>query len=312
LGRGVGAIDYLNNYIKAFNGLTSAGGGSPCYDPTSPTGPNGTNAPVSCAAPTAIKNPYFNLSPQPLLDPTAYYDSYPNEPPNDPIDQGVFTAIWPHQISAWIQYRHQKWAIAPNLTMYYGGKYGSPTDVYGVDPRTCTQNQAAATDATGAPIPIPPSTAQNPDFQSCVVTPFTASGYLAIPNPYTGKMDTLGQYQEPWIMNLGALITYNFSPRVSANIHLTNIFNTCFGGSSTPWSTAFKPGAYTCAYLQNNTNYVGPLAGQPGFGGGFFYGNSPTSAANGSPNLPRPFLYPWAASNGAKPFQAYFELQVKL
>jgi hypothetical protein len=333
IGNGIGAIDYLNNYVKAFNKLTSAGGGAACYQ-WAPTfnGGTGTSIPdpacsviATAVDPTTglssatgsttgnvIKNPYFNEAVQPLLDPTAYYDSYPNEPPNDPIDQGVFTAIWPHQISAWIQYKHQKWAIAPNLTMYYGGKYGSPTDVYGVDPRACVQNQSAATDATGAPIPIPPSTAQNPDFQSCVVSPFTASGFLAIPNPYTGKMDNLGQWREPWQMNVGALITYQFSPKVSANIHLTNIFNTCWGGSSTPWSSAFKPGYYTCAYQQNNTNYIGPLAGQPGFGGGFFYGDSPTSAANGSPNLPKPFLYPWASLNGGEPFEAYFELQIRL
>jgi hypothetical protein len=153
---------------------------------------------------------------------------------------------------------------------------------------------------------------QNPDFQSCIVSPFTSSGFLAIPNPYTGSMDRMGQFREPWQANLGALIRYDFSPTVSANIHLTNIYNWCWGGSSTAWNKAFKPNQYVCGYGQNNFNYVGALAGQPGFGGGFFYGDSPTSAANGSPNLPRPFLYPWAPFSGAEPFQAYFELQVKL
>ena len=51
LANGTNAIDIINNYITAFNGLTKAGGGSPYYCAPGPhgvgTGPGGTNSPAA-------------------------------------------------------------------------------------------------------------------------------------------------------------------------------------------------------------------------------------------------------------------------
>jgi hypothetical protein len=313
LPNGTNSIDYLNTYITAFNALTSAGGGSPCYN---------SGVGEACPAtlgPNDIVNPYFNIAQQPLLDRNGWYQPWPNEFPNAPNDQGGFSAIWPHQINLWFQYKRGKLAIAPNVTLEAGAYYGSPTDVYGIDPRTCAQNESAATDVNGNSIPgLTATTSGFCDFLTAGPTPVTDSGYLAIPNPYTGKFDTPGQYQEPWQVNVGALIRYDISPKLTANITLTNIFNTCYGGTSTPWSSAFKPNRYVCGYDSNptgsagNFNYVGPLSGQPGFGGGFFYGDSPGSISNGSPVYSNVFNYPFAPLTAALPFNAYFELQIKL
>ena len=311
---GTNSIDYLNTYVTAFNQLTSAGGGAKCYyqGAANPT----CTAPLGGNPAFVIANPYFNMAQQPLLDRMGWYQTYPNQAPNAPSDQGSFpgtSAVWPHQISGWIQYKHGRWAIAPSFTVISGAYYGSPTDVYGIDPRVCGNNEGAATDGNGVPIPgLTPATAQNCDFITAGNTFATDSGFLAIPNPFTGKMDSVGQYQQPWQANVGALLRYDISPRVTANLTLTNILNYCWGGSNTAWSSAFKPGNIVCGYSANDTYYVGPTSGQPGFGGGFFYGSSPTSVSNGGPTYPGAFNYPFAPFSGALPFQAYFEVQVKL
>ena len=310
LPNGTNGIDYLNNYIKAFNALTSGGGGAQCYQ-------NGA-ADASCTdidgsgAGTVIKNPYYNMSQQGLLDREGYYPTYPNEPPNDPGDQGGSSAIAPHDFSGWLQWKHGKLAIAPNFELISGTYYGSPTDTYGIDPRSCAQNESAAVDNNGNPIAVSGAAAQNCDFLTAAASPYVQSGYLAIPNPYTGKMDSVGQYQEPWILNVGALIRYDISPKITANLSLASIFNRCFGGSNTAWSTAFKPNNYVCGYGQNNGNYLGATSNQPGFGGGFFYGNSPSDAVNGGYPVAPAYSYPFGPSSGAEPFQAYLELQIKL
>ncbi|HEV2262221.1 MAG TPA: hypothetical protein VGR69_08055, partial [Candidatus Rubrimentiphilum sp.] len=317
---GTNSIDYLNTYIKAWNGLTQAGGGAKCYyfggiNPT--CSPTDSNCPLVAGVPTCnpgniILNPYYTMSPQPTLDRNAWYVPYPNEAPNAPYDQGGSSAIWPHQFSAWVQYKKGRFSIAPNIIVESGSYYGSPTDVYGMDPRNCGQNQSAATDAFGNPINPPASTAQFCDFLTAGLTNTTDTGYLAIPNPFSGKFDAVGQYQQPWQLNLGALIRYDISPRITANLTLTNIANYCWGGSSTAWSSAFKPGSIVCGYGSANSTYLGATSGQPTYGSNWYYGTSPTAAQNGSPTYPANYNYPFAPFSGALPFQAYLQVQVKL
>ena len=310
LPNGTNAIDNLNDYIKAFNALTQAGGGSPCYDSSTGTG-------VACPAsfvgnPSIIQNPYFGMGEQSLLDRNGYYPTYPNEAPNSPFDQGggpPLTAIWPHQFTGWLQFKHGRWSVAPNFQLISGASYGSPVDTMGIDPRACGQNQAAAVGPDGVTPVVSPTSAQAGfcDFLTAGASPFVTSGQLAIPNPYTGKMDNLGAFDEPWQFNLGALIQYQVSPKVSANLSLTNILNTCYGGSSTPWQKAFKPNRWVCSYYPNAAAFIGT---QPG--AGFFYGASGTDPANGTTPYAKAFNYPFYPVSGALPFQAYFELQIKL
>jgi hypothetical protein len=106
---------------------------------------------------------------------------------------------------------------------------------------------------------------------------------------------------------LGALIKYEISPKVTANLSLTNLFNTCFGGTNTAWQKQFKPNKWVCAYNANAGSFIGT---QPG--AGFFYGASGHDAANGTAPYASAFNYPFYPFSGALPFQAYLELQIKL
>ena len=313
LPNGTNAIDYLNSYIKAFNALTSAGGGAQCYA-VDGLGVQGNNGPApGCVVPagdpagtTLIANPYYNMKEQQLLDRNGYYQTYPNEPPNDPGDQGGSSAISPHTFSGWLQFKHGKLAIAPNFELIAGTYYGSPTDTYALDPRACTQNQGTATDAQGNVV-APGSL--NCDYLTTNFSQYTESGYLAVPNPYTGVMDRIGAFQQPWILNVGALLRYDISPKMTLNLNMASIFNRCFGGTATAWQKRFKPNNYTCGYVQGNGGYVG--TGLPA-GAGFFWGNSPTDPVNGTTPYAPAYNYPFAPASGAEPFQAYLELQIKL
>jgi hypothetical protein len=314
LPNGTNGIDYLNNYINAFNKLTSAGGGSPCYNTAAVYTTGGQAAGVACPAsfagnPTIIVNPYYNMSQQSTLDRNGYYPTYPNEPPNDPFDQGGFSsAIAPNTFSGWLQYKRGRFAIAPNFELVAGGYYGSPTDTMGIDPRACAQNEAAATTPTGAPVePATSPYAGNCDYLSLGPSTFVQSGQLAIPNPITGKMDAAGAFQQPWQLNIGALLRYDVSPRVTASLTLSNLVNTCFGGSSTAWSKAFAPSQWVCGYASNASSFIGT---QPG--AGFFYGAAGTDPVNGTSPYAPAFNYPFAPVSGAIPFQAYLQVQVKI
>ena len=315
---GSNAIDFLNTYIQNYNCLTKAGysdaknncttadGGtipvaSPCYAA-------GTGAASDCSNPTDIKNPYYNLPEQNLLDPQGWYPTYPNEPPNDPADNPGSTAIAPHTFSGWLQYKHGRFAIAPNFQLNSGTYEGYPTDVQGLDPRACGSNQGTST-RNGVPIV---AGSQNADFFSCGPSPFVQGyGYLAIPNPYSGSFDQIGAYQDPWQLNVGAQIRYDVSPKVNVTLTMANIYNHCFGGASTAWSKAFKPNNFVCGYGVYNTFYGQQFVGtQPG--AGWFYGNSPSDPANGTVAMPNAYNYPFHPLDGALPFQAYLQVNIKL
>jgi hypothetical protein len=252
------------------------------------------------------------MSPQPLLNPTAFYPTYIDAPPVDAfpalVGEGDFTAINPNFFTGWIQYKHKKLAIAPTFALAEGVSYGSPGNIYGLDPRTCSANQGA----TGAD--ENPLYASYADYFTCGATIATASGYLAVPDPYTGTFDGLGQYHEPWQLKIGAQIRYDISPRVTMVLNVANIYNTCFGGSSTPWSKAYPAGQYVCSYDNSGvTTWPGIIPGE-----GFFYGASPSDPANGTAGFPGPFRFPYqpqyppAGLGSSLPLQAYLEFLIKL
>jgi len=325
-------IDVLNNYIRAYNGLTSfcgtagvaqaatgpndathlcpAGNGTsgfvaaPCYAPTpGTTGPGGAaGAPAPCGGGN-INNPYFMLPVQALLDPNGYYPTYPNNPPGD-TGTGVTTALGPLQISGFLSWKRNKLTVTPNFVLSEGNKYGSPTSIIGIDPRNCGGNEGSTAVSLA---PIGAAFAGNCDYQTAGFSPYSPNGNLAIPNPYTGRFDTMGQYRNPWQLNIGAQFKYEVSPRVSATLLLANIYNRCFGGQSTAWQQAFTPNNYVCGYNDNTGSFIGTVPGS-----GFFYNGSGGDSANGTAGYPKAFNYPYAPLSGALPFQAYFLVNFKL
>jgi hypothetical protein len=254
---------------------------------------------------------------QGLLDRNGWYQTYANNPPyRAPGD--IIGAFGPNEFAGWLNFKHDKFAATLTAQLNQGANYGSPTAIVGLDPRFCGQNQGPTvqigTDSNGNPVyagagvqPAGSPYAQNADYQSCFASAYTNSGYLAIPNPETGKFDAVGQYQEPWYLNLGGQLSYEISPKVTATLTLANVMNRCFGGTGGSWTKAYKPNAYDCGWVGNGGSYIGS---QPG--AGFFYGASGNDPANGTAGYSPLFNQPYAPVWGALPFQAYLQLQVKI
>lgn len=309
LANGTNTIDVINDYIKQFNALTKAGGGSPWYCaplvPGNGKGPNGSNQPVNspsaCAnAALAIANPYYSTPLQGTLDRNGWYDAYANNPPDGAPDTVTSAALSPNIFAGFLNYKHDKFTATLNGILNEGTSYGSPLVVVGNDPRVCQTNQSLVP-GVGAPY------RGYADYQNCPASIFAASGDLAIPNPQTGTFDGLGQYREPWQLNMGLQFGYDVTQRIHLTATLANVINTCFGGSTNAWSTAYKPNSIVCAYAPNGFQYVGT---QPG--AGFFYGGSGHDPANGTAGYPAPFNQPYQPLYGAIPFQVYFNAQIKL
>lgn len=297
-------IDNINTAIGAFNALTKSGGGAPCYANTN-VAVAGTPDPA--CGPTSIANAYYNQTPQALLDPNGSYTptlvSYTTTGVSDPSTTGAFT--FAHNVVAIFNYRHNRFAITPSAQFESGTKYGAPTAVVGLDPRVCGANSAAS-NITTAPNPL------QPDYTSCAgTTALTPSGYLFVPNPATGKFDGIGQYTAPSLLTFNLNIALDVSKTVKANLLLANFYHNCFGGSATPWSTAYAPSRQICGYTPN-----------PYYpGAGFYNGSGPGDKdANGVAALPA-LSYPYgpalsqnftAGSSLPTPFNAYFTLSVKL
>ena len=277
-------VDPFNDYIRQYNALTKAGGGAPCYASSADATPD-----PACGA-SSILNPYYNSAPQPLFDKNAWYETGLDGPYLSP---NVFALV--------LNYRHDRLAITPAFSLNQGPTYGAPSDVIGLDPRTCTSNLGPAGSGftTGNP--------QAADYTSCN-SAATPSGNLYVPNPETGHFDRFGEFRQPWQLNLGMSVSYDLSKRVTANLVMANVFNRCFGGSNTPWSRAYPPSGTVCGY-QSNRYYIN----------NFYNGSSPNDiAANGVPLNPY-FAHSFVPSYAditsfglVSPFNAYFSVKIRL
>ncbi len=319
----------VNQAISQYNVLTKGGGGSPFYcsggtDAAGTVSP-GTATPATCAAlPTPgvpISNPYYNSPTQGLLNTSGWYPAgnLGLSPTSNPSTT-YFDVPW--NLSWLLNWRKQKFAATFSMSLAQGPGYGGPLDIIGEDPRTCGANSSQATRTVGGvTVPVTPITSLSPgtdpfkcDALTATGTLSNAAGQLYIPNPQTGTFALPGQYREPWIMvgNLG--LTYDVSPRISASVTLANLFHTCFGGTSAPWTTAYGPSPNTCAYLSAGPATTGEYVSN------FYNGTSPNDvAANGV--APRPWQtqsylptqgFGSAAGTIPSPFTAFFQLTVKI
>ena len=290
----VGPVDQYNQDIQEFNALTKAGGGAKCYVSNSTTYKPDPTCTARHGFGSPILNPYYGMTIQPLLDPNGWYApglDYPYIAPN------TFAVV--------LNYRRGKFAITPALQLQEGTTYGTPADVQGLDPRDCSVNLGAAHIPSGNPL--------SADYTSCGSAPTkdgTSPGELYIPDPQTGAFNTFGEFRQPWQFNLGAQLSYDFTPRVSGRVVVTNLINQCFGGSNEPWTHgAYAPNGAICGYTAN-TFYNG---------GHFYNGASPYDVkANGAPENPyfaqsyAPSYGDSSSSNYPLALNYYFSLQVKL
>jgi len=304
---GANDITSLLQALQPLESLERINGGSPCYY-------QGTGVP-NCDKTAVVNgqrispskfiyNPYYDFtytaaglaSEYPL---TGYYPLYNGFFPNGLQGGDSSTIIPPNVFAGFLSYKHDKFQGTMTVNLWEGTQYGGPTDVAGIDPRSCVANQGQIGVVRGS---------QDGDYQTC-------PSAIAIPDPVTGQLATIGEYRNPWDLNLGAQLSYAITPRVRASVLLANIFNRCFGGSSEEWTAAFPPNSVICSYGYNQT-YLGwsPAEAYDTAGAGFFYGNSPHSSVNGTTGYPRQFDVPYSPQTYqiAAPLQAYFTVNVQL
>ena len=202
-------------------------------------------------------------------------------------------------------YKHDRFTITPALTFNEGVPYGNPADVVGIDPRTCKRNSHKMSGGIASTNPL------QADYTTCALADTqsgTSPGTLFVPDPATGAFDTFGAFRQPSQMNVSVSASYSLTPRVKASLLLANLLNSCFGGTSTPWSKQYPPNGFTCGYIANSY-YVS----------NFYNGTSPNDrSANGvalNPAFAQPYVPAWADPNAAvipNPFNAYLQFDIKL
>jgi Carboxypeptidase regulatory-like domain/TonB dependent receptor-like, beta-barrel len=329
---GVNQLNAVNQAISQYNLLTKGGGGSPFYcsggaDAAGNPSPGVTTPNCGAFGGTPISNPYFNSPTQGQLNTSGWYPAgnLGLSPTSNPSTT-YFDVPW--NLSWLLNWRKQKFAATFTMSLAEGAAYGGPLDIIGVDPRTCGSNSSSATrtvfdPATGAGtvVPVTPITALSPgtdpfkcDALTALGTLSNAAGQLYIPNPQTGSFAQPGQFRNPWIMVGNLALTYDISPRISANVTLANIFHTCFGGTSAPWTTAYGPSPNVCSYVPAGPSTTGQYVSN------FYNGTSPNDvAANGIAPPPwqqQSYLPGQTFGNAAgfipNPFTAFFQLTVKI
>ena len=270
--------------IPLCGSTTSGVAAAKCYEDGQPS---------PCGAPGAVLNPYWSAPAQSLLDPGQNFATY------DVFPAGIGTAAnaynSPYVATMLLNYRHGRWAITPSLQFQGGGKYGAPESSPGIDPAD--------------PGCVPLQGSRRYDASACPTA-------LVIPDPFTGVYDNLGAFTQPneFMFNLQA--SYDLSPRITLTASMANIVNTCWGGTSAPW-TYNDPNI--CSYGVVGNGLVPPV-------GNAYNPSGSTSTVNGknAATIVQKFLlYPYEPALGPylvsglnnsvkSPFQAYITANIKL
>ena len=262
-------------------GATSTGvAAAPCYSTA--------GAPLTHCTAGDVGNPYWN-NPQPLIDPgTAFptFDVFPGG-----IGSGAAAYGVPYAASLILNYKHDKWAVTPTFSFAAGGKYGVPQTNPGIDPAACTAVLPGVSGYNGG---------GRYDSLAC--------GQLtAIPDTYTGVFDPLGSFTQPNLVAMNLQLTYDVSPRLSLTGVFANIFNTCWGGTTAPWTTTnHQVCSYGAGGFIGEINPVGNVFNPAGFNG----------------SIVQPFVkYPYSPVFGpfnqdgnstVTPFQFYITAHIKI
>jgi hypothetical protein len=170
---------------------------------------------------------------------------------------------------------------------------------------------SAATGITG----LSPKT--NPlqcDIRTVQAPGFGPQGLLYIPDPQTGTF-AFDNYQNPSSLVGNLQVTYDLSPKIRLSMLGSNLFHTCFGGTSTPWSAAYAPSNVICGYTP-----AGGLLNSSLYPSNWFLGTGINDFAANKARTPSAFqqsYIPGAVNNGAigaavLPINLYFNATVKI
>lgn len=248
---GSSIIARTNDVISAYNGFTKncAPGGAwvgkigPNHVPYCGTATNASGAIVAAApcyttsgAPvyhcTAadVGNPYWN-NPQSLIDPTQDFPTYSIFPGG--IGSSAASSGVPYVAALVVNYKQNRLAVTPSLQFFGGGKYGYPQSMPGINPAACSGT-------------LPLSGANGGSRYNALDC---SSALTAIPDTYTNVFDPIGGFTQPNNLVLNLQLSYDVSPNITATGVLANIVNTCWGGTTAPWT------------YQNDHNICGYFAG---------------------------------------------------
>jgi len=232
LANGSTVLTPVINAIQTYNKFTKTGGGSPCYTTKGAADPACANG--------SIANPYYNAPAQgtDLFAPGSQTIPYDIVPAGSGLDA---TQIgYPYVASLVLNEKMNKFAIAPILQVFAGQRYGNPIGTSGIDPSACTAALAPST-AGDSRYNFGPQAGSSFDAAKC--------GTLAggIPNQQTGTFDGIGAYTNPTNVLLHMQLSYELTKNFSLTANVTNIVNTCFGGTKAPWTVSGS-----CSYTYAN------------------------------------------------------------
>jgi hypothetical protein len=247
LANGSSIIDPLNTQIKNYNAYTSFCGAHPaspnCAGGTTVSGAAAApcyttaGAPLTVCTPADVANPYWNAPVQALLDPNGNYPTF------DTFPSGVGSAVAgygaPYTATLLVQYKQRKFAVTPALQFFAGQRYGAPATTLGIAPDSCTAILGSAAHDPRYPYGSAGGSGYNyADCASILGFATTAAGTPTggIPDPYTGKFDTIGAFAAPAQFLAHLQLSYDVTARVSIVANLVNVVNACFGGTKTAFT----------------------------------------------------------------------------
>jgi len=270
----------VNSSIQLYNSFTSAcKTAAPSTNPTSLCGVYGASNAFATEPLSGIANPYYNAPAQGLLDPNGSYPSYDVVPTGTQLSSASYGV--PNNATFAVTYKHQKWSVTPLFTFISGSRYGAPQQQVGVDPRTCAPLAASI---AGDPRYKYGGTGLPYDATTCAST-------IVIPDQFSGQFDVPGAFLEPSYFNVNAQLSYDVTSRATARLSFANIIQSCFGGSTEPW-TGGRP---QCGYdvIQGHVPPVGNIY-------------------NPGDTIQRLVQYPYGNILTATPFNMYLTLDFKL
>ena len=287
----VNVIDGLNNFIRQYNSYTTAcATATPDPNICGSYGNSNAKPTFTNSGGKTITNPYYcttvsascAYAAQAPFDKNAYYTTYDVIPGPFSAENGYET---PFVGSLVLQWKQKRWAITPTVAFSSGAKYGAPLAWPGYDP------------SSGACTPLGATT--NADAASCGSNSVTGLP-LFIPDVYTGKFDNLGDFKQPWRVQVSLSGAYDISSRLTAHMSLVNLVDHC-GQRGYAWD---QPNV--CVYGALPSGIFAPA--------GNFYPNS-----NGPAPVQMKYPYTFLLNNNntgfvgtTLPMQVTFDLQIKL
>ncbi len=251
---GLSVITNLNNGIAGYNAYTSYCASHPTNSKCGATASGQTAAPCytrrRCGGSDVrgvgdVANPYWNAPVQNLLSETANYATF------DLLPAGIGSAVdgygAPYTASLVLNERVNKLAMAPIVQFFGGQRYGAPLTTEGIAPGHlyndghCKRHPSRLAHGRSA---------VQVRRDGWFAVRCGACGTLAngIPDPYTGAFDGIGAFVAPSQIQLHLQVSYDVSKTFTVVANLTNIVNTCFGGTNRGWVNGSVNGNTVCGY----------------------------------------------------------------